>query len=129
MESTVLNHNRPDGVAFGEQRLYERVHGSRQFRLAQFNGVTLPTVEDFRSFEGYDYSRDGFSYWSLEKPAAELVVIELSYRNRANYHEARIMHHTQATREGLTWHLVGCRFTKRIELAVTVSSEPAVSPA
>ena len=123
METSVLNHQRQESVAFGEQRLYERLHGLRQFRLAPFDGVTVPTVEDLHAVEGYDYSRDGFSYWSLEKPATEFVVIELCYHNRANYHEAKIVHHTQAAREGATWHLVGCQFTKRIELAAARASE------
>lgn len=117
METPVLNHRRSEAVVIGEQRLYDRLPGPRQFRLAPFDGATMPAADEFRSFEAYDYSRDGFSYWSPEQPTTELLVIELQYRGRSNYHEARILHLSEARREGVTWHLVGCRFARRLDPA------------
>ncbi len=52
----------------------------------------------------------------MEKPVAARVAIEPPYRSRANGHEAKVMHWTQAQRDGMTCHLVGCRFSKRIEI-------------
>lgn len=115
MEAPVLNHRRNEAVVIGEQRLYDRLPGPRTFRLAPFDGIELPALTAFQSFEGYDYSRDGFSFWSPVRPTTDHLVMELQYRGRAHYHEATILHLTEAQRDGGTWHLVGCRFARRLE--------------
>lgn len=124
-----MNHQRQKAVVVGEQRLYLRLQDVRWFRIAPFDGVQIPSAEAFGSFEAYDYSRDGFSFWALEKPTSELIVVELEYRKRRNYHEARVMHLTQADREGITWHLVGCRFSQRLEPISLDKTDPTSPPA
>jgi hypothetical protein len=122
MDTPTANY-RQESIVYGDQRLYERLKGLRQFRIAPYDGVHLPLNSEFRPFEAYDYSRDGFSYWSHEKPTTELVIIELRYRNRTNYHEAKIAHFSEARREGIAWYLVGCRFHRRIETVEQNRSE------
>lgn len=82
--------------------------------IAPFTGDQPPTAGEFEHVECHDLSPGGFSFYALNPPTYDFLVLALG-RAPFTCLLARVVHHKPVEVVGVPQYLVGCRFMRRLD--------------
>lgn len=112
-----------------DRRTRSRHRFSRIQSIAPCLGGRLPTADDFYDVQCRDLNSGGISFWLPSPPEYSSLVVALGKDDERKYLLADVAHTAAVQRGETTLFLVGCRFTREVDLdaATSLISEPAGS--
>lgn len=81
--------------------------------LAPYDGKRLPAQAEFRPVRCRDLSTQGFSFYTIERPAHRQVIVALG-EIPFTFVVAEIRNVQVVERQGRNQYMVGCRFVRRL---------------
>lgn len=96
------------------QRGSERRQFAVRQRVAVYDGKRLPTAEAFEVVDCCNISQSGIAFYWPAEPYFQRIVVELGTIGSATYLTANVVRTHRV--DGSTRYLVGCQFSKKIDL-------------
>lgn len=84
--------------------------------VADCDGERMPPRGKFRQVRGCDLSPIGISFYCDAPPKSETVVLMFKGQRNHSYMLARIVHRQPCLQEGTRRYLIGCQFTRSLEV-------------
>ena len=86
-------------------------------QVAPLNGGELPDPSQFEAVQCRDLSREGFSFFTGELPAAETLVVAMGSPPNLRFFTARVVSSPPASRQGKVGYQIECEFVSKLDRA------------
>ena len=82
--------------------------------VAPMHDGALPDARLFESVQCRDLSREGFSYFAVDLPAAEMVVVAMGSTPNLRFFAARVVSSPAASTDGKVGYQIECEFVRKL---------------